>query len=108
MAEREGVAPRTLRAILVRDPGGMSTDAALGFRFARAVLTRDIALSDALRAEVRERWGGRAVVSLAFAVASSRVFPATKYALGHGRCCSRIVVAGEDAALAARPEAALS
>ena len=107
MAEREGVASSTLCALLARDAGAMSPDASLGFRFASAVLARDIALADALRAEVRERWGRRAVVSMAFAIASSRVYPAVKYALGYARTCSRVVVAGKDADLARLPEAAL-
>lgn len=38
------------------------------------------------------RWGRRGLASLALALASARVFPTVKYALGHGRACTRVVV----------------
>jgi hypothetical protein len=96
MAEREGVNPATLRAVLAGDESAMSPDAALGFRFARAVLERDIAEGDRLRGEVVLRWGRKGLVSLALTIAASRVFPAVKYALGHGHACVRVRVAGAD------------
>jgi hypothetical protein len=80
----------------------MPPDAALGYSFARAVLARDLAESDRLRAQLETRWGPRAVVSLALAIASSRVFPAVKYALGHGRACSKIRVEGVDVPVVGR------
>jgi alkylhydroperoxidase family enzyme len=93
MAERAGVAPEVLRAVLARDERAMTTEAALGFRFAEAVLAHDPA-ADALREEILRRWGRHALVSLAFAIAASRVFPSVKYALGHGRSCVRVTVGG--------------
>jgi hypothetical protein len=96
MAERDGVSADALRAILAGDSAAMPSDAALGFSFAKAVLRRDIEESDRLRADVVARWGKKAVVSLALAIASARVFPAVKYALGHGHSCSRIQI-GRDA-----------
>jgi hypothetical protein len=99
MAERAGVNAATLRAILAGDEAAMSADAALGYRFSRAVLSRDVALGDLLREEIILRWGQKAVISLGFSLASSRVFPAVKYALGHGKACVRVRVAGADAPL---------
>ena len=99
MAERAGVNAATLRAILASDEAAMSTDATLGYRFSRAVLSRDVALGDRLREEIVSRWGQKAVISLAFALASSRVFPTVKYALGHGKACVRVRVAGANAPL---------
>lgn len=99
MAERAGVNASTLHAILAGDEAAMSADAALGYGFARAVLSRDVALSDRLREQIVSRWGQKAVISLAFAVASARVFPTVKYALGHGKACVRVRVAGADARL---------
>jgi alkylhydroperoxidase family enzyme len=96
MAERDGVDSQTLRAILAEDQRAMSPDAALGYAFAKAVLHRDLTESDRLRGEVVARWGRRALVSLALAIAVTRVFPAVKYALGHARACSRVRVAGTD------------
>jgi len=99
MAEREGVAPATIKAILAGDERAMPPDAALGFRFAHAVLRHDPA-ADTLREEIVAKWGKRALVSLAFAVTSARLFPTLKYALGYGRSCVKVRVAGSDTAVA--------
>jgi hypothetical protein len=34
------------------------------------------------------------VISLAFAIVASRTYPTVKYAMGHGKACTRIVVGG--------------
>ena len=94
MAARAGVAPSVLRAVVARDFAALPADAALGARFADATL-RHAAEADGLRDEVVRRWGKRALVSLAFAVTGARIFPTLKYALGHGRACTRVIVGGE-------------
>lgn len=96
MAERDGVDPGCLRAIVSGDELRMPADAALGYKFAKAVLGRDIAKSDELRSEIVSRWGRKAVVSLALAIAASRVYPSVKYALGYGHTCTQVRVAGSD------------
>lgn len=93
MAERAGVKPDVLRALLNRDARGMTLDAALGFCFAVASLAHDGA-ADGYREEIVRRWGKHALISLAFVIASARVFPTLKYALGHGKTCQRVVVGG--------------
>jgi len=93
-ALREGVAAATIAAVVKGDVAAMSHEVALGVRFARAVLARDPA-ADACREEVLRRWGPRAVLALAFAVMAAQLYPALKYALGHGKACTRIVVAGQ-------------
>ena len=40
-------------------------------------------------------FGKRGLVSLAFAMTASRLYPTLKYALGHGRACTRVTVGGE-------------
>lgn len=102
MAERSGVSPEAIRAVLSADEKAMPPEVALGFRFARAVLARDIDESDRLRAEILKRWGPRGLVSLAFTISASRVYPSVKYALGRGRACTQVRVAGADAPLAHR------
>jgi hypothetical protein len=94
MAERAGVAPSVLRAVVAWDFAALPADAALGARFGDATLRR-AADADDLRDEVVRRWGKRALVSLAFAVTGARIFPTLKYALGHGRACTRVTVGGE-------------
>jgi hypothetical protein len=93
MAERAGVAPAVLEAVLARDESAMTADAALGFRFTEAVLAHE-PRADALREEIVKRWGRHALVSLSFAIAASRVFPTVKYALGYGQSCTRVTIAG--------------
>ena len=99
MAAKGGVPAAVLRAVLAGDEAAMGPDAALGYRFAKAVLARDLEASDALRDEVVRRWGRRGVTALGFALSGTRLFPTMKYAMGHGRACSRIVVEGQAAPL---------
>jgi hypothetical protein len=93
MAEREGVPAAVLKAVVAGNDRALPPDAALGYRFARAVLAHDPA-ADELRAEVVRRWGRKGLVSLTFAIAAARLFPTVKYALGHGQACRRVLVEG--------------
>jgi len=98
MAEKQGVSPETLRAILREDVAAMPEDVALAWRFTKAVLAHDPAADD-YRAVIVERWGPRALVSLAFAITASRIYPTVKYAMGHGKTCTRVFVAGAPVAV---------
>jgi hypothetical protein len=93
MAERAGIDPEVLRGVLTGDPRLMTPEAALAWRFTRAAIDRDPAL-DRYRHEVITRWGSKAVLSLAFAIVTARLYPTVKYAMGHGQSCTRIVVDG--------------
>jgi hypothetical protein len=111
MAERAGVSPAVLRAVLTDDPDAMPPDVALAWRFTRATLAHD-AVADNYREEIVRRWGRRALVSLAFAITAARIYPTVKYALGHGKACMRVVVGGtpvifDDGQIAARPDVAV-
>jgi len=99
MAEKSGVDPNVLRAILAEDAAAMPDDVALAWRFTRASIDHDPTADD-YRAEIARRWGPRAVISLAYASLASRTYPTVKYAMGHGKTCQRIVVAGAPAPLA--------
>lgn len=89
-----GVPAATVAAIVRGDFAALPPDVALAVRFARAVLARDTAI-DGLREEIVRRWGRRAVLTLAYAVMAAQLYPALKYALGHGKACTRVLVAGE-------------
>jgi hypothetical protein len=93
MAERAGVRPAVLRAVLTDKPDAMPPEVALVWNFTRATLAHDAA-ADEYREEIVKRWGRRAVVSLAFAITAARIYPTVKYALGHGKACMRVVVGG--------------
>src|SRR5919107_543279 len=88
MAERAGVDAKVLRAVLTGDPTAMPDDVALAWRFTRATLDHDPA-ADQYRKEIVRRWGPRAVISLAFAMVAARTYPTIKYAMGHGKACTR-------------------
>jgi hypothetical protein len=94
VAQRKGVDPAILRAVVARDINAMPFDVALAFRFAEASL-QHAPEADDLREEVVRRWGKRALISLSFAIVASRIYPTLKYALGHGRACTRVSVGGE-------------
>src|SRR5215475_10003768 len=94
MAQREGVDPAILRAIVARDYPAMPLEVALAVRFTEATL-RHAPEADDLREEVLRRWGKRGLISLAFSMLSARVYPTLKYALCHGRACTRLVIGGE-------------
>src|SRR5262249_15255409 len=94
MAEREGVNPDTLRAIVAGDLRAMPDDVVVAYRFAKASLARSPAAAE-LGAEGLERWANRGLLSLPFALTSSRVSPPMKSALGHGRACTRLTIGGK-------------
>src|ERR1700685_733466 len=93
MAERAGVSPAVLRAVLADNPDAMPADVALVWKFTRATLAHDAA-ADEYREAIVKRWGRLGLVSLAFAITAARIYPTVKYALGHGKACMRIVVGG--------------
>lgn len=94
MAQREGVDPAILRAIAARDYPAMPEDVVLAVRFTEATLCH-APEADALRDEVLRHWGRRGLMSLAFSILSARVYPTLKYATGHGRTCTRLLIGGE-------------
>jgi len=94
MAERGGVDPAILRAVVARDFTAMPFEVALAARFAEASL-RHAPEADDLREEVVRRFGRRGLVSLAFAMVAARLYPTLKYALGFGRACTRVTIGGE-------------
>lgn len=95
IAAANGVSPQVLRAILGGDEAGMGEKAALAWRFARASLARDMEAADPLRDEIVRRWGDKALVAISLALVGSRMYPTLKYALGHGKACSKVSVGGE-------------
>lgn len=94
MAERSGVDPKVLRAIVERDFAQMPEDVRLAVRFAEATLCHSSEADD-LREEVEHRFGKRGLISLGFALLSARMYPTLKYALGHGHACTRLTIGGE-------------
>jgi hypothetical protein len=94
MAERGGVDPAVLRAVVSRNFAAMPYEVALAARFTEATLQRAPEADD-LREEVVRQFGKRGLIALAFAMLAARMYPTLKYALGHGRACTRLVISGE-------------
>jgi hypothetical protein len=94
MAERGGVDPAILRAVVARDYQMMPFEVALAVRFTEATL-RHAPQADDLREEVIRQWGERGLVSLSFAMLAGRMYPTLKYALGHGKSCTRLTIGGD-------------
>ena len=93
-----GRASRDPAGLLQDDVAAMPDDVALAWRFTRATLAHDETADD-YRGEIVRRWGPRAVVTLAFAITTARMYPTVKYAMGHGKICSRVVVDGAPLAI---------
>jgi hypothetical protein len=106
LAVAAGVIPDVLRAILAGDEAGMGETAVLAWRFARASLARDMEAADPLRDEIVRRWGEAGLAALALQLTTARMYPTLKYALGYGKACSKVVVAGVAAPVAHPPLAA--
>ena len=95
MAARGGVPAPVLRAILAGDRAGMGQAASLSYDFAREVLEKRLEEADALRDEIVRRWGMKGLTAISLALTTARMYPTLKYALGHGKTCSKVSVAGE-------------
>ena len=91
MALREGVPEQTIAAVLAGDRDAMCEPVRIAYDFTRSVLARD-GQETPLREALQKRYGKRAIISLAYAIATSRFYPDLKYALGAGHACSRIRV----------------
>lgn len=96
ISEAAGVPSAVLRGVLTDDESLMGRDVTLAAHFARAAIAHDPA-ADELREQIVERWGERGLLSLALAMSATRIYPAVKYALGHGKACSRVRVGNTEA-----------
>ena len=100
MALESGIDPTVVRAVLAGDVVAMGEAAGLAYRFAKASLARDMETADPLRDEIVRRWGEKALVAIGLSLVASRMYPTLKYALGHGKACSKVTVAGVAAPVA--------
>jgi hypothetical protein len=97
MALAGGARPAVIRAILAGDETAMGEAAALGYRFARASLAKDLETADAARDEIVRRWGQQGLIALSLSLTTARMYPTLKYAMGYGKACTKVLVAGEAA-----------
>jgi hypothetical protein len=57
-------------------------------------------VADPLREEIVRRWGEKGLAAIALQLTAARMYPTLKYALGYGKACSKVVVAGVAAPVA--------
>jgi alkylhydroperoxidase family enzyme len=90
-AKKAGLTDEVLRAVLCGKPGDLPEELSDAYRFAEAVVTAN-GEEDSLRERIRLRYGDEGLIEMALAIASCRVFPITKRALGYAVSCSALPV----------------
>lgn len=90
LAQQNGVPAEIIQAILSEKPEDLPIDLAEVYWFTKAVVENGD--TDRSREQLQKLYGEKALVELALAIASSRVFPITKRALGFAISCERIEV----------------
>lgn len=91
VARKDGIAAEIIRAVLDDRPQDLPEDLADVYHFSKGVVEATYG-EGALRERIRARYGEEGLIELAFAIASCRVFPVTKRALGYAVSCSRVEV----------------
>ncbi len=90
LAKDSGVASNVVQAVLDSDREKLSADLVTVFDFTKSVLATED--DDSLRQSLRERYGERGLVELAYAIAGSRIPPTVKRVLGYATSCSTVRV----------------
>jgi hypothetical protein len=91
MALKECVGSDVLSAVVRGDIRQLDDDVLLAYQFTEMCLGHKPEADD-LREQVVNRWGEAGLITLSYVIATSRVYPAMKYVLGHGQTCLRIDV----------------
>jgi len=90
-AKKAGVSAELLRAVLDCKLDELPEELREAYCFAEAVVTAN-GEEDAWRERIRLRYGDEGLIEMALAIASCRVFPITKRALGYAVSCSAVAV----------------
>lgn len=94
MAERAGVDPSLITNVIAGRFDDLPEPVADTARFTLATMQRSPEV-DELRQRVEGHFGRIGVLSLTFRIVAARIYPTVKYALGYGKTCQRITVAGK-------------
>jgi alkylhydroperoxidase family enzyme len=90
-ARKAGLPAEQVQAVLDNRVDDLPEELREAYRFAEAVVSRN-GEEDSLRECIRQRYGDEGLVEMALAIASCRVFPVTKRALGYAESCSKTAV----------------
>lgn len=91
MARKSGVPREVLKAVFERRPENLLGNLGDVYRFTQAVV-QAAPEADVYREEVRIAYGDEVLVEQAPAMASARLFPVTKRALGYAKSCALVEV----------------
>lgn len=96
VALRDGMRPEWIEATLEHRPEALPTELREIYEFTGHLL-RHTYQEDALRESIRERYGDRGLLDLAYGIGCAQVMPLTKQALGFAKSCSKVEVTVETA-----------
>ncbi len=91
LAQRDRVDSDLIRAVLDGDVGRLSGELVDVYRFAQSIVNSDVDPND-LRDKMRDRYGERGLIELAYAIAGSRIPPTVKRVLGFAKTCREVDV----------------
>lgn len=91
LARKDGMSADLIAAVLERRPEDLPGPLADVYRFTEAVVEAT-GQDEAYRDRLRARYGEEGLVELAFAMATCRVFPITKRALGYAASCAQVEI----------------
>ena len=91
LALKDGVPADVIRAVLNGHPEDLQPALADVYCFAKAVVEASGG-EEELRQRIRETYGEDGLVEMALGIASARVFPVTKRALGYAKSCALVEV----------------
>lgn len=86
LAQQHAVEPELIQAVLDGRTADLSQELADVYAFAESVVSAND--DGGLRSRIKDLYGERGVIELAFAIASARVPPTVKRALGYAKSCS--------------------
>jgi hypothetical protein len=91
LARQSSVDPALIRATLDGEFQQMPPEIVDVIHFTQSVVSADEG-DDSLRETLRERYGERGLIELSYVIASSRIPPTVKRALGYAKSCSLVPV----------------
>ena len=100
-----GANPDMLRAAVASNTTAMDEKTRIAFEFAEAIIAHDIRAEE-LRPVIEAWWGKAGITEIALAIASTRVYPMVKRAMGYAHACQHVVIEGETADASLREAAA--
>lgn len=90
-AKKAGLPAEQLSAVLNGNLDTLPEELSEAYRFTEAILTAS-GDADALRERIRLKYGDEALIEMALAIATCRVFPTVKRVLGYAVSCSATTV----------------